>query len=179
VGSDIDHYKFTITTAGTITLTLTTLPANYHLRLISSTGSILATSSRSGTQNETINYTAAAGATYYARVYPTNTSTFNASSCYTVRVQLGTATKPELIASTEPSLSVYPNPVQNNLNMLLDGIATNSMIGIYNTNGVCLMTRRSIQGNNQLDVSKLPAGVYMIKVYNGKTMITNSRFVKY
>ena len=35
---DIDNYKFVITTGGTITLTLTTLPANYDLKLLSSTG---------------------------------------------------------------------------------------------------------------------------------------------
>jgi len=180
VGSDVDHYKFTITTAGTITLTLTTLPANYHLRLISSTGSILATSSRSGTQNETINYTAAAGATYYARVYPTNTSTFNATSCYTVRVQLGTATRTDIAETLEiPTIQVYPNPVRDRLNTLIQGVENGTELVIYNTSGVRLMSRRVTDGNNAFDVSALPSGVYMIRVFNANGKTTQSRFVKY
>ena len=55
--NDNDYYKFVITTGGTITMTLTTLPANYHLRLLNSSGSTLQTSSNSGTTNETINRT--------------------------------------------------------------------------------------------------------------------------
>jgi hypothetical protein len=92
VGSDIDLYKFVITTGGTITMTLSTLPANYQLRILNSAGSTLQTSSNTGTTNETISRTVTAG-TYYARVYPVNTSTFNATSCYTLRVQLGTSCK--------------------------------------------------------------------------------------
>jgi hypothetical protein len=91
VGSDVDLYRFTITTGGTITMTLTTLPANYHLRLISANGTtVVATSSNAGTTNETISRTVTAGV-YFARVYPGNTSTFNATRCYTLRVALGTA----------------------------------------------------------------------------------------
>lgn len=180
VGSDVDHYRFTITTAGTITLTLTTLPANYHLRLISSTGSILATSSRSGTQNETINYTAAAGATYYARVYPTNTSTFNATSCYTVRVQLGTATRTDIAETLEiPTIQVYPNPVRDRLNTLIQGVEAGTELVVYNTNGVRLMSRRVTEGNNAFDVSALPSGVYMIRVFTSNGKSTQTRFVKY
>ncbi|MFM7710517.1 MAG: S8 family serine peptidase [Ferruginibacter sp.] len=74
---------------------------------------------------------------------------------------------------------IYPNPVQDKLNIQLEGIAINSIIGVYNANGVCMITRRSVQGNNQVDVSKLPAGVYMIRVFNANGKTIQSRFVKY
>jgi len=176
VGSDVDHYKFTITTGGTITLTLTTLPANFHLRLVNSAGTIVATSSNSGTTNETINYTAAAGI-YYARVYPSNTNTFNATSCYTLKVQLGTATKP--LFANEQSLEVYPNPVKDLLNVNLNTMEGATEIGIYNSNGVQVLKTISAQSTKQVDVSSLPAGVYMIKVNNGKSVVLRSKFVKY
>ena len=181
VGSDVDHYKFTITTRGTITLTLTTLPANYHLRLVSSTGSILVTSSNSGTTSETINYTAAAGV-YYARVYPANTNTFNATTCYTLKVQLGTATRSEEEMggiSLAPSFEVYPNPVMQTLNLNVKGLTSTTEVAVYNASGIQVMRQRINNGNNKMIVSGLTRGVYMIRYFNGKSEVGHSKFVKY
>ncbi len=180
VGSDVDHYKFTITTGGTITLTLTTLPANFNLRLVNSANTIVATSANAGTSNETITYTATPGI-YYARVYPTNTTTFNATSCYTLKVQLGTATRPDEYTSIKstPTIDVYPNPVQQQLNINLGGFDGNAKVAVYNTNGVQVMNQKAVIGRSAMNVASLPGGVYMIKVYNGKTEISRSKFVKY
>ncbi len=70
---DIDHYRFVITTGGTATITLTTLPANYDMGLYSSNGTTqLAISQKSGTASETITRTYTAG-TYFIRVMATTT----------------------------------------------------------------------------------------------------------
>lgn len=66
--ADVDNYKFVITNAGTLTVTLKTLPADYDLKLLNSAGTQVAISQKSGTTAESISYTAAAG-TYYAQVY--------------------------------------------------------------------------------------------------------------
>ena len=71
-----------ISVGGTITLSLTTLPADYQLALLNSTGGLIQSSTNNGTANETINRTVAAG-TYYARIYPKNNGAFNAGNCYT------------------------------------------------------------------------------------------------
>jgi hypothetical protein len=180
VGSDVDHYRFVISRAGTITLTLTTLPANYHLRLVSSTGTILATSNRSGTSNETIAYTAAVG-TYFARVYPNNTNTFNASSCYTLRVALGTAARPAdyvTIDKAKPTMQIAPNPVHDRVNVQLSGFEGNAEISIFNMNGVQLMKRKATIGNTPFDFSRLTSGVYYIQVSQGKAILSRSKFIK-
>jgi hypothetical protein len=180
-GGDVDHYKFTITTAGTITLTLTTLPANYNLRLVNSAGTILATSANSGTTSETINYTAAAGV-YYARVYGANSSTYNASSCYTLKVQLGTATRGEELITmdkTQHNVVVFPNPAQNSLHVNLNGYEGVSEIGVYNISGTLVMSQKAGQGTAHFDISKLPSGVYMVKVINSKAEVSVSKFIKY
>ena len=52
---DNDYYKFIISTGGTITISLTTLPANYQLALLNSGGTVLQSSTNSGTTSETIN----------------------------------------------------------------------------------------------------------------------------
>jgi hypothetical protein len=180
VGSDVDHYKFSFTRAGTITMTLTTLPANYHLRLVSSTGSVLATSNRSGTNNETINYTVAVG-TYYARVYPNNTSTFNATTCYTLRVALGTAARPADYVSIDknnPTMQLAPNPVHDKMNVLLSGFEGNAEISVFNMNGTPLMKRKANIGSTSFDLSKLTSGVYYIQVNQGKAILSRSKFIK-
>ena len=188
---DIDNYKFTITTRGTITLTLTTLPANYALRLVNSAGTVLLTSNNGGTTNETMTYTAAPGI-YYARVYGSNTSVNSATICYTLRVALGTATiaagvitnsfnnqlaGTELIEGSK-NVTIYPNPVQNALNINLTGVTSPSEVVIYNMNGTRVMSRSVSKANTSLDVSKLQRGVYMIKVFNGNTVISRSKIVK-
>jgi hypothetical protein len=158
-------------------MTLNTLPANYNLRLVSSTGSVLSTSQRSGTNSETINYTVTAGATYYARVYGTNNSTFNATSCYTLRVALGTAARMQEFATAD--VEAFPNPAQNQLNLKLNGFDGTAEIGIYSANGTCMLTRKSTVGISTIDVSSLPSGVYMINVKSGKATLARTKFVKY
>ena len=89
---DIDYYKFVITTGGTATITLTTLPGDYDIQLLSSNGTTqLAISQNGGTTSETITRTYTAG-TYYVRVYGYNGAN-SSTVCYTLKVPLGTASK--------------------------------------------------------------------------------------
>ena len=192
VGSDVDHYRFTITTGGTITITLTTLPANYNLRLINTNGTtVLVTSASGGTTNETITRTMTPG-TYYVRVYPTNTNTFNATTCYTLRVALGTATRlADVVAGTANagstaancevaagSMVAYPNPVQNTLNLNLSGFKGSSEVVVYNMNGKRMLSKQTANTNTTLDFSRLSKGVYMIRVFNPSGNSGNLKVIK-
>ncbi|HQZ74767.1 MAG TPA: zinc-dependent metalloprotease family protein [Chitinophagaceae bacterium] len=161
---DNDYYKFVITTGGTITMTLTTLPANYHLRLLNSSGSTLQTSSNSGTTNETINRTVTAG-TYYARVYPSSSSQWNATNCYTLRVALGTASREEGLI-TGKLVSVFPNPVNRTVTISIPEIQGMADIRVFDIYGKLMQQRSSGQMNTQLDLSSLSSGIYVIKVMN-------------
>ena len=180
-GGDVDHYRFVITTGGTITLTLTTLPANYNLRLVNSAGTILNTSQNSGTNNETISRSITPG-TYFVRVYGTNNSTFNATSCYTVRVQLGTASRAgdEFVSLEKgnPSLEAYPNPVQNLLNVSLTGVEGITELRLFDVNGRPLQSKIINQPVAQLNLNGLPRGVYMIKAFNKGACIATRKIIK-
>src|SRR5205085_10503946 len=69
---DNDYYKLVISTQGTATVTLTTLPGDYDLRLYGSNGTtLLAISQNAGTTSETISGTFSAG-TFYLLVYGYN-----------------------------------------------------------------------------------------------------------
>lgn len=161
---DNDYYKFVITTGGTITMTLTTLPANYHLRLLNSAGSTLQTSNNSGTTSETISRTVTAG-TYYARVYPSSTSQWNATNCYTLRVALGTATKGDELFTAKP-VTIFPNPVAKTMNVSIPDIQGMADIRVFDIYGKMVQNRSTGQTNTQLDLSSLPSGMYLVKVVN-------------
>ncbi len=177
---DVDHYRFVITTGGTITLSLTTLPVNYNLRLVNNAGSILATSANTGTTNETINYTVTAG-TYFARVYSSSSSIFNASSCYTLRVQLGTATRQENTITNNTKSGgamVYPNPVKTLLNINLSEYEGSTQIQIFNMSGLLIQSKTTGRLNEAVDVNDIPSGIYLLKISNSKKETVISKFVK-
>jgi hypothetical protein len=172
---DNDYYKFVITTGGTATITLTTLPGDYDIRLYSSDGTTqLAISQNGGTSSETITRTYTAG-TYYVRAYGYNNAN-NATVCYTLRVATGTASREsELIVSDK--ISVFPNPASEYMNVTIDGLTGMADIRLFDMYGKMVMQQSSARSTTQLNVSSLPAGVYMIKVMSAKKEST-LKFVK-
>ncbi|MEK7225739.1 MAG: T9SS type A sorting domain-containing protein, partial [Bacteroidota bacterium] len=156
-------YRFVITTGGTITVTLTGLPADYDLRLYRNNSNV-ASSSNGGTTSETINYTATAN-TYYARVVGWS-GAFNATSCYTLKVQLGTASKQEDLITSE-NITVFPNPVLDKVTVRIKDLEGSAAIRVFDMYGRMVMQQSSSQPLTQLDVSKLSSGIYLIKVMNG------------
>lgn len=177
--TDNDYYKFVITTGGTATLTLTTLPADFDVRLYSSNGTTqLAISQNGSTTSETISRTYTAG-TYYARVYGYNGA--NSTTCYTLKVALGTATRAadEIpVASSKKILSVYPNPAQSTLNINLTGYEGVSSISLMDINGKQVAVSRTAQVNSKMDISKLAKGLYLVKVVTASGEILNTKVVK-
>jgi hypothetical protein len=176
---DLDYYKFTITTAGTITVTLTTLPKDYDLKLFNSAGTQVAISQNGSTTSETINYTAAAGV-YYAQVYGYNGNN-SATSCYTLKVALGTATKPGEITkviSDKKALSVYPNPAHTKITIDLAGYTGISEMRMYDANGKQVVVYRTPQINSQVDISKLANGVYLLKIITSNGQMISTKVIK-
>jgi hypothetical protein len=174
---DIDHYKFVITTGGTITVTLGTLPFDYDLRLLNSAGTQIAISQAGGTSNESISRNVSPG-TYYARVYGWNGAN-SATACYTVRVQLGTASRgTDLITGDVQKVNVFPNPANKVVNINLSGFTGKSDVRLFDVNGRVVLHRQVSAGNAQLDVSALPAGVYMIRIQNGAREVNLTKIIK-
>jgi Bacterial pre-peptidase C-terminal domain/Secretion system C-terminal sorting domain/Fibronectin type III domain len=175
---DLDHYRFVITTGGTITITLGTLPADFDLRLLNSAGSQVAISQNGSTTGETINFTAAPG-TYYAQVYGYNGAS-SATVCYTLRVQLGTARALDVapVSKGEGSVQLYPNPVSDLLKVsVLGKLDKNSLLQITDGKGAVVMQQRLINNPEAVDVSKLAKGIYLLTINTGGQLIT-AKFVK-
>jgi Secretion system C-terminal sorting domain/Bacterial pre-peptidase C-terminal domain/Fibronectin type III domain len=178
--NDIDHYKFTITTGGTITVSLTTLPANYDLAVLNSIGTQIGISKNKGSKNELISLNVAAG-TYYAKVIPVGTAN-SATSCYTLKVQTGTASRTIATATPENvnpefAINLFPNPAGDQLNVSMEGVERNAEIKVYNLMGKLVMQRQTNTLLTQLNISKFPAGIYLLNVNNGSETKA-AKFVK-
>ncbi len=178
---DLDWYKFVITTGGTATITLTTLPFDYDVKLFSSNGTTqLAISQNGSTTSETISRTYTTG-TYYIQVYGYNAAN-SATSCYTLRVALGTATiaNPVPVEQTDKiTMRLAPNPASSNLKVTVNGFDKQKVFEVFDANGTRLMTQKSFQNVSTLDIRNLSNGLYYLKVTAADgTVITQDRFVK-
>lgn len=103
-----------------------------------------------------------------------------ASGCYWVNVNLGCASYSTscvnfIVTSVDKvkesaSLKIYPNPVKNNLFVDLDEV---SIVEVYNVTGVLMISSNATEKKHNIDVSKLPAGLYFVKTANNI-----SKFIK-
>ena len=62
-------------------------------------------------------------------------------------------------------MRLYPNPVENELNLESAGDYTGSNFAIYNIGGIAVY--KGIMTGRQIDVSRLNSGYYIIKVFRG------------
>ena len=171
--NDVDYFRFSTATTGTVTLSLTSLPADYHLALHNSAGAVISTSANIGTTDETLTATVTGGQVYYARVYPRSNKTYNANLCYTLRVQTGTASRnAEAILFVSNKFSVAPNPAGYSVNLSFNAKANGSgTVTIINQTGAVVLNKTLVvnAGDNlrRLDVGHLPNGMYFIKIQTG------------
>lgn len=88
-----------------------------------------------------------------------------------------TATITEI--ANNDALKLYPNPVQNELNIELSMDAEEvTSFHIINTVGQEVMTvSRTFNNNTSIDISSLPDGIYLIQIENASSSLTH-RFVK-
>ncbi len=174
--ADIDNYKFVITTGGTITVSLTTLPGDYDLKLLNSAGTQVGISQNGSTTSESIGYTATAG-TYYAQVFGYNGAN-SATTCYTLKVQLGTASRNGSEAAKETMVSIYPNPVSTELIVNLGSYAEPAIATITDAYGR-RMLNQTFTKFTRISTGKWAAGIYLVTVTdkNG-VMIKQDKMVK-
>jgi len=168
--NDNDYYKFVITTGGTATITLTTLPADYDVKLYSSNGTTqLAISQAGGTSSETISRTYTAG-TYYVHVYGYNGAN-SATTCYTLRVQLGTATRNETIVTPKADVvSIYPNPVRGELKVNMGTYTEPVTVNVTDMYGRRIANKTFANSTN-ISTAKLASGVYLVTVLDQKGIV--------
>lgn len=177
---DLDYYRFQVTTGGSLTITLTQLPANYDLYLYNVNGSQITSSRQSGTNNESISRTLSAG-TYYAQVRGRNSGQWNASNCYNLRVQLGTATNQEfeseeLAGESETTVNVFPNPAFDRLTIYIIG-NINQNLSVYSMTGQLLYSQEIHEMLTTLDIAELSKGAYLVRITDREGNLTEQKTI--
>jgi hypothetical protein len=105
----------------------------------------------------------------------------NATVCYTLKVQLGTATAPEasIVNTGKVKMNLFPNPANQLLNINISGYNENKIIEIFDLNGNLVITEQIMQNNAALRINRLASGLYLIKVTaKDGTVLSQDKFVK-
>jgi len=170
--NDNDWFSFANSAgASNLKVTLTTLPADYDIKLYNPSGTNVKTSNNSGTGDETMIYNTSTVGTYKVKIYPFNGANSN-TLCYTLHVY--TSSTPfrldhEAVASNgKDVLNVFPNPASDQLTLQYNGDESfDGTIRIVNMLGqVMLSQAQSIESGDhiELDISNLPNGKYLVRM---------------
>lgn len=79
-------------------------------------------------------------------------------------------------AQTEVSFKLYPNPAYTDVVYIKTPQKGNKVVTIYDVFGKVVLTDQI--RNQTLDISKLDAGVYLLKIVVGDTTMTRKLIVK-
>ena len=177
--TDQDWFRFSNTTAQrNIRVTLTNLPANYTLRLYRG-GTVLATSSNSGTNDETIVYnTNTVSNNYRIRVIGVS-GAYNNSLCYALNVQIGATAFSTMgmdagtdgFTPDEEVVTIYPNPASDAVNIVLPPSEQGTLVELLDGLGRTIESFSSgssiATSNISFDVSAQPEGIYLVRAVRG------------
>ena len=99
-----------------------------------------------------------------------------ATSCYTLKVQLGTATRGEFTKALV--VSVYPNPVEAEFKVDMGGYAEPVSLVVTDMFGRKMMAK-NFTGSSSINAGNFAAGVYMLTITdkNGVT-ISQQKIIK-
>lgn len=78
--------------------------------------------------------------------------------------------------NTTKTITVYPNPTTNYVNINVTGFNTNSILNIYNTSGQLMKTQTIINGIQTISVEDMPKGLYIYTI-NDDTKTINGKLV--
>ena len=76
-----------------------------------------------------------------------------------------------------PSNEVYPNPVKNELH--IGGVSEQTEYKILSAVGAVLQQGRLQPGNNSIDVTVLPAGIYTLRIFSPGKQFSNFQIIKF
>jgi hypothetical protein len=187
--TDVDWFRFSNTsTARNIRIDLTSLPADYDVRLYNPSGTQVAISQNGGTTSEAIVFNTTITGTWRIQVYGYQ-GAFNSSLCYTLRASISASAFREAeetpvaelgttpVESNVVIANVFPNPTNGKLNVILEATeAQNAQLRICDITGRTALQHNAtcVSGSNTfiLDMESLPNGYYLLVIDNGNTSST-------
>ena len=85
---------------------------------------------------------------------------FGCNETYSVKITQ--AAKPTMLDYLGQSLELFPNPTSNSL-YVKHNFSSNVLIGIYDLNGQQIILKNNVSPMQNIDISNLAAGVYIVK----------------
>ncbi len=82
-----------------------------------------------------------------------------------------------LISNSNTRLKIYPNPVKDNLIINFENIIEKSFINIISQSGETIKSVQVNSGVNNISLSKLTNGMYIIQLINNNKMISSTPFI--
>lgn len=78
------------------------------------------------------------------------------------------------------TIYVFPNPSSDHIQLKgLDLLKEKSyMITIFSADGRAVLTEKAYTQSSPIDISKLSSGIYLVKISDGDTIVTSTRFIK-
>lgn len=177
--TDVDWWSFANTsTAKNIKVTLTTLPADYDIKLYNPSGTNVKTSQNGGTTSETIIYNTSTVGTYKIKVYGYN-GAYSNTQCYTLLVQ--TSANPFRFANGETDgelnadkseISLFPNPAFDHVTVQFNSqVKADAMVSVYNLLGQRVYANQilALEGLNEYNINldHFGKGAYIVEVSTG------------
>ncbi|MBK6732371.1 MAG: T9SS type A sorting domain-containing protein [Bacteroidetes bacterium] len=189
-GSDLDYYKFTTTSPNAkIKVTVSSLPADYDVRLYDNKKKQKGISENSGTSNETIIWNTSASGIRYVYVYGYS-GAYNATDCYDLKIEVSSSSwrtdGSEIFAQEEwdnAIVNIFPNPASDKISVDYYSVQeTGVTMKVYDLLGnlVNTITADVVEGENLIgvDVRNLSAGIYIVEISNGKSNYTDKFIVE-
>ncbi|WP_202220170.1 pre-peptidase C-terminal domain-containing protein [Okeania sp. KiyG1] len=180
-----DYYRFTLDNRSELDLDLDDLSANANLQLLRNNGSVISTSRRGGSNEESISETLNAG-TYFVRVF----SVGNANTDYDLDLSVEVVGAPDLAGNNRGNArnigrlsgsrdfedfvgetdrnDYYRFTLDNRseLDLDLDDLSANANLQLLRNNGSVISTSRR-GGSNEESISQtLNAGTYFVRVFS-------------
>ncbi len=109
-----------------------------------------------------------------------NIASQSAGSVNTQTCELVTAGSADFTDTESPyRLNVYPNPADKIINISVRGYDELKVIEIFDTKGQKVVTQKVSDNNITLNVSKLPQGLYFVRISKTDgTFISQRKFIK-
>lgn len=87
-------------------------------------------------------------------------------------------TKEVAEVKTSSLMTVYPNPAKNEINVSFEAKDGKSLtLNVFDASGKQVLSQNAADGVNKIDISRIPAGAYVLTVEGGKEKLTE-KFIK-
>jgi PKD repeat protein len=102
----------------------------------------------------------------------------NSSNTSCRNITIGTSATDDDLSSVA-DVTLFPNPVQDNLLVTIgDYIPERGYIEIYNLSGQQIHKQRAYYGHNNVDMTQMTAGTYILRIVDGDVLVKEEKVVK-